>query len=146
MYLRLFQPADLKALRKVDQACFPPGIAYSTSMLQRFVSHSKSRTWVAEESNQIAGFLIASEEPQKVGHIITIDVLESRRRSGVGTKLMDAAEKWAEQKNLRMIYLETADDNRPAQNFYAARGYHKVDEVPGYYSNGQTAWVMVKWL
>ncbi len=146
MNLRLFQPADLKALQKIDQACFPPGIAYSAAMLKRFVSHPKSRTWVAEELQEIAGFLIASKEPQKVGHIITIDVLASRRRAGVGTLLMNAAEKWAEVKGLRMIYLETADDNRPAQSFYAARGYRKVDEVRNYYSNGQTAWVMVKWL
>jgi ribosomal protein S18 acetylase RimI-like enzyme len=45
-----------------------------------------------------------------------------------------------------MIYLETADDNRAAHIFYTARGYSKVDEVPNYYPNGQTAWVMVKWL
>ncbi len=146
MNLRLFQPADLKALHKIDLACFPPGISYSAADLKRFVSHSKSKTWVAEEAGEIVAFLISSEEPQKVGHIITIDVVEGRRRAGVGTVLMDAAEKWAEEKSLRLIYLETADDNQAAQRFYAARGYNKVDEVPNYYPNGQTAWVMVKWL
>jgi [ribosomal protein S18]-alanine N-acetyltransferase len=146
MNLRPYKSADLKALHKIDLACFPPGISYSHATLNRIVAHAKSKTWVAEESGEIAGFLVASEEPQKVGHIITIDVAEPHRRAGVGTMLMDAAEKWAGQKRLRMIYLETADDNRPAQNFYAARGYHKVEEVPEYYPNGQTAWVMVKWL
>ena len=81
-----------------------------------------------------------------MGHIITIDVVESRRRAGAGTLLMEAVEEWAEQKGLKLIYLETADDNRAAQKFYTARGYAKVDEVENYYSNGQTAWVMVKWM
>ncbi|HET7840670.1 MAG TPA: GNAT family N-acetyltransferase, partial [Terriglobia bacterium] len=128
MKLRNFQSADLKALHEIDQACFPPGISYSPAMLKRFIANGKSKTWVAEDSDEIAGFLIASEEPQKVGHIITIDVAQPHRRAGVGTMLMNAAEKWAEQKRLRLIYLETDEDNRPAQNFYAARGYHKVEE------------------
>jgi [ribosomal protein S18]-alanine N-acetyltransferase len=146
MNLRAYKRSDLAALHKIDKACFPPGISYSARELDSFISRAKSQTWVAEEGSEIAGFLIAAQEPQRVGHIITIDVIESRRRAGVGTLLMDAAEKWAEQKGLILIYLETADDNRPAQNFYALRGYAKVDEIPKYYPNGQTAWVMVKWL
>ena len=146
MKLRPFKRPDLAALHRIDQACFPPGTSYSARELDRFVSHSKSQTWVAEERAGIAGFLILSQEPQKVGHIVTIDVIESQRRSGVGSMLMDAAETWATRNGFRLIYLETADDNRPAQAFYAKRGYAKVDEVANYYSNGQTAWVMVRWL
>lgn len=146
MLLRSYKPSDLATLAKIDRKCFPPGVSYSSRELTRFISHRNSRTWLAEDEEGIAGFLIASREPQKVGHIITIDVDEARRRAGVGTAMMDAAEAWAREKSLKLIYLETADDNRPAQIFYAARGYVKVDEVPKYYSNGQTAWVMVKWL
>lgn len=146
MNLRPFQPSDFKTLHKIDKDCFPPGIAYSASELRRFIAHSKSKTWVAEEAGRIAGFLIAGEEAQKVGHIITIDVLEPYRRAGAGSMLMDAMEEWADDRGLRLIYLETADDNRGAQIFYTKRGYAKVDEVPNYYSNGQTAWVMVKWM
>jgi [ribosomal protein S18]-alanine N-acetyltransferase len=146
MNLRAFQRSDLASLHKIDKSCFPPGISYSARELDRFITRAKSRTWLAEEGGEIAGFLIAAEEPQKVGHIITIDVVEIWRRAGVGTLLMDAAEKWAEQKGLKLIYLETADDNHPAQDFYTSRGYAKVDEVAHYYPNGQTAWVMVKWM
>jgi ribosomal-protein-alanine N-acetyltransferase len=146
MRLRAFKRSDLAPLQRIDESCFPPGISYSARELDRFVSHPKSQTWVAEDGTGIAGFLILAQEPQKVGHIVTIDVVESQRRSGVGTMLMDAAETWAARKGLRLIYLETANDNRPAHAFYTARGYAKVDELPNYYSNGQTAWVMVKWL
>jgi ribosomal protein S18 acetylase RimI-like enzyme len=57
---------------------------------------------------------------------------------------MDAAEAWASRQGLRMIGLETAEDNLAAQKFYSRRGYQKVDEIEAYYGDGTTAWVMVK--
>jgi len=141
-----FKATDLDTLYAIDQACFPPGIAYSRSELARFIRHRQAKTWVAHSENKIVGFLILECEPQKVGHIVTIDVIESKRGSGIGTALMDTTEAWAQRQGLRLIYLETADDNRTAQIFYTARGYAKVEEIAHYYAHGQTAWVMVKWL
>jgi [ribosomal protein S18]-alanine N-acetyltransferase len=144
--LRAKRPSDLDRLYEVDQACFPPGISYSKRELKRFIELPGSRTWVAEVEGEIAGFVVLGEEPQHVGHLITLDVIVALRRAGVGTVLMDAAEAWSRRRGLRLIYLETADTNRPAQIFYTARGYVKVEEVENYYAPGQTAWVMVRWL
>jgi ribosomal protein S18 acetylase RimI-like enzyme len=44
------------------------------------------------------------------------------------------------------VYLETEENNTAAQGFYEARGYSKVDRVEDYYSNGTSAWVMMKCL
>lgn len=141
-----FSSPDLDALYIIDQECFPPGISYSRAELSRFVHHRQSKTWVARSQDRIVGFLIFGCEPQKTGHIVTIDVIESMRGAGAGTALMTTTEAWAVRRGLRLIYLETAEDNRSAQIFYSARGYVKVEEIAHYYSNGQTAWVMVKWL
>lgn len=144
MRLRSFRPDDLQTLYEIDQACFPPRISYSLRELEAFVGHTRSETWIAEGDDRIVGFLIAHLEPRKILHIVTIDVLKAWRRRKVGTLLMDAAEDWARVRDMRMVGLETAEDNLEAQNFYAARGYRKVDEIPGYYADGTTAWVMVK--
>ncbi len=144
MRLRSFLPADLEELYKIDQSCFAPGISYSRSELARFIGHRQSQTWIAEEGGEITGFLIANREPRKILHIVTIDVVEAWRRRRVGSLLMDAAEGWAREQELRLIGLETAEDNRAAQRFYKARGYQKVSEIEGYYSDGTAAWVMVK--
>jgi [ribosomal protein S18]-alanine N-acetyltransferase len=144
MRLRSFVPADLGKLYEIDQACFDPGISYSRSELERFIRHRNSQTWVAEEGGKITGFLIASREPRQILHIVTIDVVEAWRRRRVGSLLMEAAEKWAREQQLRLIGLETAQDNRGAQRFYKARGYRKVDEIDDYYADGTGAWVMVK--
>ena len=142
--LRPYHPDDLETLYAIDQACFVPGVSYSQRELKGFIGHRDSQTWIAEEAGQIAGFLIVHREPRKILHIITIDVPEAWRRRGVGSLLMDAAEHWAREQGLRMIGLETAQDNLAAQKFYAARGYTKVDEVARYYSDGTDAWLMVK--
>ena len=144
MHLRAFHPADLQTLYEIDQACFPPGVSYSREELARFIGRRNASTWVAQEGQTIVGFLVGNREPGQVWHIVTIDVLEPWRRRGVGTALMDAAEDWAAAQGINMIYLETAEDNSPAQAFYEKRGYVKYERLARYYENGTAAWVMVK--
>ncbi len=144
MRLRPYRASDLGTLYQIDQTCFPPGVAYSRRELENFVTARRSKTWVAEDGQETIGFLVAGQEPQRAGHIITIDVVERWRRRGVGDALMDAAEDWAESEGLSRIYLETAVDNTAAQSFYGRRGYAKFREIENYYGNGAAAWVMVK--
>lgn len=144
MLIRAFQPSDLPQLSQIDQTCFPPGVAYSREELAAFIAHRSSRTWVAEEDGRIIGFVVATREPARVGHIITIDVLKDSRRQGAGTELMNAAENWARKARIQLIYLETAEDNLGAHAFYESRLYRKVEKIERYYGNGQAAWVMVK--
>ena len=109
-----------------------------------FITERRSRTWVAEAGEDIIGFLIASLEAEDTAHFVTIDVVASSRRKGVGRALMEAAEGWAKEKRVKILYLETAEDNLIAQRFYQARGYLQVERIDGYYSNGGAAWVMAK--
>jgi ribosomal-protein-alanine N-acetyltransferase len=146
MRLRAYRHDDLETLYKIDQACFAPGISYPHEELRQFISQRGSRTWVAEESGEVAGFLIAERQAQRVAHIVTIDVMDGWRRRRVGSLLMDAAEHWAREQKLLLVYLETAENNTAAQAFYAARGYRKVDRIASYYSDGTSAWVLLKWL
>ena len=144
MIVRRYQASDLSILSEIDRTCFPPGIAYTRKELESFIGHRSSVTWVAEAGGALAGFVVASRQPARVGHIITIDVVDAWRRRGVGSALMEAAESWARKARLGLMYLETAEDNLAAQRFYEARGYRKVDKVDRYYSNSLAAWVMVK--
>jgi len=146
MHLRDVRSEDLETLYGIDQACFAPGISYSREALSEFIGNRQSRTWVAEEKGEVVGFLIAERQANKAAHIVTIDVVESWRRRSVGSLLMDAAENWAREQKLVLVYLEAAENNVPARGFYEARGYRKVDQVPNYYSDGASALIMLKWL
>lgn len=144
MQVRPYRESDLDTLYRIDQTCFPPGVSYSRQELESFIVQRRAVTWVAEAGEETIGFLVAHREPQQKGHIITIDVVESRRRRGVGGALMDAAEAWADHSELTLIYLETAVDNVAAQSFYERRGYEKFRTIENYYRNGAAAWLMVK--
>ncbi|MGD0697950.1 MAG: GNAT family N-acetyltransferase [Terriglobia bacterium] len=146
MQIRPFVASDLETLYRIDQECFPPGIAYSRNELSGFIGRRGAKAWVALANEKTVGFVVVAREPQRIGHIVTIDVIEGKRRAGVGKALMKVVEEWAEKESLQLLCLETAQDNRPAQAFYSSLGYVKVEEIPGYYSNGAAAWVMVKWL
>jgi len=144
--LRPFRPVDLDMLAVVDQACFPPGIAYTRAELAGFIGQRNAKTWVAEAEEEIVGFVVAERPARQVAHLITIDVVELWRRRGVGAKLMDAVEGWASEQGLRMIYLETAEDNSSAQRFYQKRGYVQIESLKDYYARGLDAWLMAKQL
>ena len=96
-----------------------------------------------EASNgEILGFIVA--HPGNRGHIITIDVVATTRRSGAGSALLRAAEERLQAAGSPEIWLETAVDNVSALSFYKRHGYSVVKTIPRYYSNGVDALVLSK--
>jgi ribosomal-protein-alanine N-acetyltransferase len=148
--LRDFREADFETLWRIDQACFVPGIAYSRRELMSYVHLSRSTTLVAEVTSSpgktpdIVGYLIAHAGAKSTGHIITIDVLPSDQRLGVGSKLLSAAEVRLLAQSCTIAYLETAVDNLPALAFYKRHNYFLLKTLPRYYSNGVDAFVLQK--
>ena len=78
------------------------------------------------------------------GHVITIDVSEGARRSGVGSLLLKSAEDRLRAAGSDAVGLETAVDNVAALKFYKRHGYAVVRTWPRYYSNGVDALVLKK--
>ncbi len=147
--LRDFRSEDFDTLWKIDQQCFPPGIAYSRLELKFYIRRRGSFTLVAELDQRqpgiesILGFIV-SETSRRAGHIITIDVLPRARRFGVGSQLLQSAEQRLAAAGCERVLLETAVDNTSALAFYKRHGYFLVKTVPRYYSNGVDAFVLQK--
>jgi ribosomal-protein-alanine N-acetyltransferase len=76
--------------------------------------------------------------------VISIDVLPSSRRLGIGSSLLKMAEQRLIEKRCQSVVLETAVDNHPALSFYKRHGYYIVRSVPRYYPNGVDALVLQK--
>ncbi len=159
--LRDFQSIDFETLWRIDQTCFPPGIAYTKAELKAYVSSAGVFTLVAEDasadgaessrgggskqkSGLILGFIVAQTNRTGMGHIITIDVLPEGRRGGIGSGLLDAAEQRLRSWDCDRVRLETAVDNTTALKFYERQGYAMMKTIPGYYSNGADAFVLMK--
>jgi ribosomal-protein-alanine N-acetyltransferase len=150
--VRDFQLEDFENLWRIDQDCFPPGISYSRQELKFYVRRRGAITLVAASdpeksdtlsvSGGVAGFIVA--HPGHTGHIVTIDVVASARRSCVGSLLLRGAEDRLRIAGSRSVSLETAVDNLSALAFYKRHGYSVVKTIPRYYSNGVDALVLQK--
>jgi [ribosomal protein S18]-alanine N-acetyltransferase len=155
--IRGFRRSDFLRLWEIDQKCFPPGISYSQLELLSYMRRPRSFTLVAERSGEAAdgdsgqggsaeavGFIVAEAGRKQSGHIITIDVLDGARRSGLGSRLMAAAEERLRAQGCQAILLETAVDNASALAFYKRHQYFLVKTIPRYYATGVDAFVLKK--
>jgi ribosomal-protein-alanine N-acetyltransferase len=141
--LRPYRLSDFEILYRIDQACFPRGIAYSRAELKSYLHCHGSCCLLAEVANKVAGFVL-TEQSGKLGHIVTLDVLESYRRQGVGSSLLRAAEQKAASAGVRHMYLETATDNKAAIALWEKHDYRKSATIENYYGWGLDAFEMDK--
>ena len=149
--VRAFQPEDFEAAYRLDQACYPPGIAYSRYALREFLGAPGARAWVAEEQKEpapmqsgLVGFVIVRRVGRDRGHVITLDVREDRRRRGIGTTLLKTAEEWLAQQGVKRVRLETAVENQATVAFWQQAGYQVLRMLPRYYLDRDDAYEMEK--
>jgi len=144
MQIRPYQEQDFEALYRLDQRCYPPGIAYSRFALHAFLSERGAQAFVAEEESALVGFVLVRQMSAGRGHIITLDVEEAHRRRGLGTALLAAAERWLAAQGVARVRLETATDNHPAVAFWQKAGYRLRRVRRGYYLGRLDAYEMEK--
>jgi [ribosomal protein S18]-alanine N-acetyltransferase len=147
--IRDYRAADFDHLWRIDQICFPPGIAYTQMELSGFITRRNAITLVGESRpapgdtqtkppelpHSIAGYVIAHSIRRKYGRILTLDILPQARRFGLATKLMNAAEEKLRELGCTEVYLETAVDNEPALRLYRKFGYEILRTLPEYYAS-----------
>ncbi len=90
----------------------------------KLLTHPEAFLAVAEKDEQVAGYLLGFEHLTffangRVAWVEEIMVSEAIRRQGIGRKLMEAFEAWAEEREAKQIALAT----RRAAGFYQALGY-----------------------
>jgi [ribosomal protein S18]-alanine N-acetyltransferase len=141
--MREFGTGDFDRLYELDQKCFPPGIAYSRLELMHYIRRQSAFTIIAEVDAEIAGFTIGEHWHSK-GHVITLDVGETFRRLGIGSKLMVECEDRFRKAGCGVSLLETAVNNGAAIAFYKRHGYVVVKTIPRYYEGLLDALLMGK--
>ena len=148
MQLRGYAEGDFDRLHALDQACFPPEIAYSKEELRGFLDSPSAWTAVATDAahpEDILGFAVVRNV--RVGgraalHIITIDVDPSLRRQGIGRMLMQWMEARARALGSSSMRLEVCEQNPAALQFYEDAGFRVTGRIPGYYAPKLDALVM----
>jgi ribosomal protein S18 acetylase RimI-like enzyme len=126
----------------------------------RFVSDRLSRRSLAALSrSRSACMLVAVRGGRPIGYAViltrrgsqsarlySIAVAREEAGSGVGARLLAAAEKASMDRGARRLHLEVRADNTPAVRFYERLGYQPVGERPGYYEDGMTALLFARHL
>lgn len=130
--LRSSTPSDFETLYNIDHACFPRGIAYSRRTLKWFLAQPDAECLLAEADGEVIAFVI-TQASGRDAQIVTLDVLEPHRRSGVGSRLLAEAERRLAARGVRTIQLETAHDNQPAIAFWTRHGYRSRGVLKNYY-------------
>ena len=141
--LRDYTPGDFDSLYEIDQKVFETGIAYSRRQLREYLQLAGAQCILAEAGGKIAGFIVTAHE-DRVGYIVTIDVLPASRRQSAGTLLLAEAERRLALSGVRAIELETATDNTSAVAFWRKHGYRTRGVIENYYPNGRDAFSMSK--
>lgn len=111
---------------------------------------------VAEVEGNIVGYIMCRIEtgigffhmlPVRKGHIVSIAVLKEYRRKGIGLKLMvESMSAMKDVYNAKEVYLEVRVSNEPAINLYRKLGFQIIKRLPGYYSDGEDAYLMARLL
>jgi ribosomal protein S18 acetylase RimI-like enzyme len=98
---------------------------------------------VAEADNHAAGFILTAHD-DRWGYIITIDVLEPHRRHGMGSMMLQEAERQLTASGVREVALETATNNASGIAFWKKHGYLTDGVKKNYYPGGIDAYSMRK--
>jgi ribosomal protein S18 acetylase RimI-like enzyme len=67
--------------------------------------------------------------PRRRAHVDALVVDRRHRRSGAGTRLMDAAAAWGRERGAVELVLTVWAGNRAAEAFYSRLGYRVVSRV-----------------
>jgi len=136
---------DFPTLLSIDQASFPPGIAYDSEELSYFMLREDAHTFVAEAGGTIVGFLLMEIAPRRrSATIITLDIPVEYRRNGYATDLLLASEETLKERLVGRYDLQVDVNNAGAIAFYRRHGFETLRVLPHYYVNGNDAYLMTK--
>ncbi len=101
---------------------------------KKVLKGKKSDIFVAEESNEIAGFILISKSKSDdihtfdfYGEIPYIYIKKDFRGKGIGSKFFKKAKKWFKDKKLKYIKLDVNVKNKKAKEIYKKWGFDEYE-------------------
>ncbi len=150
--LRKFAPDDLQSVMRINRVCLPENYTdfFFIDLYQRF----PETFIVAEEDGKIVGYIMCRVEVGlsnfglggliRKGHVVSIAVLPQGRRKGVAQALMNVAMEGMHYYKAKQCYLEVRTTNGAGIALYRKLGFDISRTIDGYYSDGESAYVMTK--
>ncbi|MDW2958558.1 MAG: GNAT family N-acetyltransferase [Alphaproteobacteria bacterium] len=125
----------LNTLANLHQKCFP----HKPWGADDFADLKKSGCEIIASQNGFIVWRAVADEAE----LITIGVAPDARRGGIAAAMLGIMENELRKNGIKHVFLEVAEDNRPARSLYEQNGYVQVGVRPKYY-DGVDAIMMKK--
>ncbi|NHJ05269.1 MAG: GNAT family N-acetyltransferase [Candidatus Heimdallarchaeota archaeon] len=150
--IRRFNPeTDIEAVQKINRNCLPEN--YPRFFFLDIYNKFPEGFNVAEMDNgEIVGYEMTRIEKglsnygfgiDKKGHIISIAVLDEYRRLGIAKNLMISAANALRLREVKEVFLEVRESNHAAISLYQRLGYQSFKISKQYYTDGESAIIMI---
>lgn len=150
--LRKFTPDDLQNVMQINRLCLPEN--YTDYFFMDLYERFPETFIVAEENGKIAGYIMCRIEVGlsnnvfggliRKGHVVSIAVLPEYRRRGVAQGLVCKAIEGMRHYKAKLGYLEVRVTNSVGIALYKKLGFEISKTREGYYSDGESAYMMTK--
>ena len=127
--IRRSKPSDIEqvlSLTKDFSTSFAPARPVFVEAFARLATREDAVLLVAEDSSRVVAYLLGVDHDTlfangRVSWVEEVMVHQEYRRRGIGKRLMQEFERWAESRQSRLVALAT----RRASHFYKALGYEE---------------------
>ncbi|QHI94986.1 ribosomal protein S18-alanine N-acetyltransferase [Aristophania vespae] len=124
----------------LHQEAFKGAEIWNEAAFRELLSLPNVKGWVASRDDQPLGFLLVRTVLDE-SEVLTIGVLPSVQRSGVGCALIENFVV-SVKEIVKNIYLEVSLNNKKAYLFYQSQGFFEIGRRPCYYSDGTDAFLL----
>jgi ribosomal-protein-alanine N-acetyltransferase len=129
--------AHAAAMAAIHAASFPPRERWGEDAMRLQLALQGAFAFIDERGGFVLARVAADE-----AEILTLAVMPSARRSGIGRALLAAAMEGARAQGAAAIFLEVATANTAARALYAGTGFVEVGTRPNDYPGGAAALVL----
>ncbi|HXI86476.1 MAG TPA: N-acetyltransferase, partial [Parvularculaceae bacterium] len=137
--VRKATPADLDAIDRIEAASFARD-RFPRRNLSRLLRQPTATFLLAESEKGALGYLLLLfRRGAKAARLYSLAVLPEARGKGVARGLVRAAVRCAIERRCDRLRLEVRRSNRGAVRLYDDAGFLILEELPGYYDDGETA-------
>ncbi len=134
----------MEGIYRIEIACFKQR-RFRRDHVDWILHNERALTLVEDDGHQLDGAIMLLFEGQ-ICRVLSVATMPERRRHGLGTEMMQAAEAEARKRRCAQIRLEVSTRNYGAIEFYRGLGYKTDGVLYGYYSWGEDAYSMVRGL
>lgn len=127
---------DLDHILEIEHEAFESD-RMSRRSIRRAIASETNLVQVVAEGKNILGFVIVFfDQRRKFGRIYSIAIKSEARGQGLGSLLVESAEKAAMEVGAIRMVLEARTGPHGPINFYRNLGYHHIATLPKYYEDG----------